>query len=598
MFFPALRRWLPLFLAIGVSFYGGLLRLDALVSRYGVVDHPRWARAVEGLAPIARPLKPAMYAWWPVANPYVGGDPYSYLQFARDMRSFYQAHVREPVFLALTRVWLWLLDNQNVAVSFASLTGSVAAIFGTYLLAAAAYSPLVGVLAAGALAIDYDAVSWAPDGWRDDTFTAAFVFAMWALVRLRRRPTSGNAVLAGSLGALACLTRLTALSFFVPSLILIAFSAREEPRRMRRATLLAAATAVLLVSPYLINCARTFGDPLVAVNVHTGYYRSSEGLASERPESAARYLIGKFERRPLYEIDTAIEGLFVRPMTNKWSGFDLWLHGTARTLEALAIVGLALFATTPDGRLLLLMGFMSLVPFAFTWNVGGGGEWRFTMQIYPVYLIAAALAIVTVVRGLRPSTIRSALEDRRGLALASAVLLVMIGVLITRRTLPYYVAREALAGGQPVDLVAGPRDGQFFTAGWSPWHPEGNVTVRVTTAERSIVKIPLPSSAEYVLTLRADPVQPSEPQALTLLLNRRLLRNFALEWNPNRVGTYRVTLPPDYTRPGSNELQIVPARTIKAADAGERFRWIDPHASIGSRVWYVRIDPIRASGPH
>ncbi len=36
---------------------------------------------------------------------------------------------------------------------------------------------------------------------------------------------------------------------------------------------------------------------------------------------------------------------------------------------------------------------LSVVPYAFTWHIDGGGEWRFTMLAYPIYLIASALAI-------------------------------------------------------------------------------------------------------------------------------------------------------------------------------------------------------------
>ena len=72
-------------------------------------------------------------------------DPYTYLQYAREMRSFYAAHRREPLFPFVTKLFLWLLDQQDVAVSFASATFSVLAIVATYLLGATAFSPLAVV---------------------------------------------------------------------------------------------------------------------------------------------------------------------------------------------------------------------------------------------------------------------------------------------------------------------------------------------------------------------------------------------------------------------------------------------------------------------
>src|SRR5207244_876997 len=63
-------------------------------------------------------------------------DPYTYLQHAREMRFFYAASLREPLFPAATRVFLSLLGNQDVAVSFASGAFSVLAVWATFLLGA------------------------------------------------------------------------------------------------------------------------------------------------------------------------------------------------------------------------------------------------------------------------------------------------------------------------------------------------------------------------------------------------------------------------------------------------------------------------------
>ena len=52
-----------------------------------------------------------------------------------------------------------------------------------------------------------------------------------------------------------------------------------------------------------------------------------------------------------------------------------------------------MFVFDRAGRFLLLMLALSVVPYAFTWHIDGGGEWRFTMLVYPIYLIAAALAV-------------------------------------------------------------------------------------------------------------------------------------------------------------------------------------------------------------
>jgi hypothetical protein len=68
-------------------------------------------------------------------------------------------------------------------------------------------------------------------------------------------------------------------------------------------------------------------------------------------------------------------------------------------------VGLVLMAATPQGRLLWVLLLGTLLPYAFTWAIPGGGEWRFTLPAYPFYLIAAALALVLTLRSL-PAAIR------------------------------------------------------------------------------------------------------------------------------------------------------------------------------------------------
>jgi hypothetical protein len=191
-----MRRWTLIALA-AITLFGGLLRLDAVTVRYGWMDHPAWAVRIEQrLLPVSKALRPAA-PWSRVDQPYVGGDPINYLRFAREMRHFYQAHVREPVFLALTRMMLWLMHDSDIGVSYASWLAGTLAIVAAYLLGAAAWSRAAGLIAAAALAIELEAVRWAADGWRDDTFMLAVALSAWAFVRLLQRPTVTWAVAAG-----------------------------------------------------------------------------------------------------------------------------------------------------------------------------------------------------------------------------------------------------------------------------------------------------------------------------------------------------------------------------------------------------------------
>jgi hypothetical protein len=589
------RAALPVVLALLITAYGGVLRLNVITSRYGPIERPRVARVLgTRVAPLARYIEPRAYTWWPVPNPYVGGDPITYLRFAREMRSFYQGHVREPIFLVATRAGLWLLDGQDVGISFASGAMSTAGIFATYLLGRAACSPAVGVLAALGVAMDFDLVSWSADGWRDDTFTTMFILASWAFVRLRNQPGLSNAVLTGVLSGAACLTRITSISWIVPALVMTSIGRDDWRRRVAMSGLAAALTAGL-VAPYLINCARETGDPLIAINAHTRYYRAGEGLAYNTPQSAVAYIRDKLSRRPLFQADTALTGIFVWPFEIKWRGFNMWLPHLTDVLRVCAAGGLLLFLGSPNGRLLLVLLFTSLVPYAFTWNVAGGGEWRFTMHAYPIYFIACAYAPAWVwrtARSLRRADQRRGFGSRRTWIAVTVVIVVAVVARIAYARLPYFVQREALLHGDEVTIATGNRDEVFYTKQWSEPQSEGMVTARVVMGTRASVQLPLPERRPYRLTLRLDPVTPAAPRAFSVLLDGRLLRRLTLEWNPVRVGMYSVDVDADFVRPGRAVLQVVADSAVPAGAAGPRYAWLPPETAVSLRVWYVRIHPL------
>jgi hypothetical protein len=594
---PLMRRQLnallPALLVVLVIVYGGVLRVDAFVQKYGALDHPWWAQIVtHEVAPIAASLRPTAYRWYHIIRPYEGGDPINYLKFAREMRSFYQAHVREPMFLALTRSFLWLLHDQDAAVSFASATGSLLAMIGAYLLGAVVVSRAAGLAVSLLLAVEYELISWSVDGWRDDLFMATVVLSAWAFVRCRRDPSPQNALLVGTMAAGACLTRITALSFIVPGLLWVALDGGSDTRLRRlRAAAAGALVCIVLIGPYLINCAMATGDPFYAVDYHTRYYRYGEGLPSEQPMSAAAYVTSKVAARPIAALDTAVNGLFVQPFTIKWTGFVAWLAPSGSVLRWLALVGLTGWLFSPDGRLLLVVLVSSLVPYSLTWNVAGGGEWRFTMHAYPFYLLAAMYAVDLLWRGAT-ALLRGRWDvsrvGRRQLAwgaagAASVALACAIYIL-----LPWFVVRETIARQDDANIQAGDRDAVFFGSGWSKPYVDG-LTFRVSDAERSSIRLPLPARRTYQVVLRLDPVAPDQQRRATVLLNRQLLAILQLRSNPERVGTYLLQLPPDKVRVGINELTIVPDTLVPAGSAGARFSSRNPQELLGVRLWYVRV---------
>jgi hypothetical protein len=593
------RVLLPVLVAL-ITIHGGLLRLESLHARYGWMERPPWVAAFEARAvPVARHLRPPQVAWGPDPDGYVGGDPINYLAYARDMQSFYQAHVREPVFLALTRGFLEAMDDKDVALSYASGAAGTLAIPAAYLLGSL-WSPLVGLGAAAALAIEFDAITWSVDGWRDDTFMLLVTLTTWALIRLRRNPSTMNAAMVGVTAALACLTRLSALTFVVPGLIYAAVSNDvPQPRAMRRVAL-AGAVTIALVIPFLINCARVMGDPFYAVNYHTRYYRAAERLTPDESVSALQYVSSKFTSRPVHAIDTAFVGLVVFPYRNKWNGFRPWSPHIGPALFWCGVAGLLLALTGRDGRLLWLILITSLIPYAMTWAVGGGGEWRFTQHVYPLYLVgafgavvAAGWALAAVLRGRLD--VRQQLSRRRAIAIAAVASALALGYAWYRYA-PLIIFREAIAAGEAAGIVAGQRDGAFFAARWSEPHPEGAISVRAALAEHVSVHVPVPRRAsDYLVTLRVDPAETADPAfqpKVTAYFNGRVVAQLHLVMQEGRVGSYRFTVPAEMADWRVGRLDLVSTHTVHAGEAGRHFVWLPPTTPVAFRLWYVRVEPV------
>jgi hypothetical protein len=415
-----LRPWLAPLLATLVVVVAAAIRLDVICAMYGPFERPAWLFELQEHAhdTIGR-LRPVSLAITHVATPYVGGDPYSYLRLARTMSSFYAANVREPIHPYVTRLWLSPLADQDVAVSFSSASFSVLAVIATYLLGSYAFSKRVGLIAALALALERDVVVLAAEGWRDDATMAMFALACWAFLRCLDRPTILHATIAGIVGGVAVLTRISTLSFVIPGIALLVWRGLRRPRpdgpsrgAYLRTAAISLAIASAIAAPFLINCAIAFGDPFYSINAHTAFYRARAGLAFDQPMSVGAFLAMRLRHHPWELLSSAVQGVTTYPFALKWAGFDYWLRGLGRPLMYLSLLGMALALWTRNGRILAILLIASLLPYAFTWRINGGGEWRFTMNAYPIYLIAMAYVLQVALAQLLLQVVGGAHRER------------------------------------------------------------------------------------------------------------------------------------------------------------------------------------------
>lgn len=603
-----IRRVLAVALPVLVVGYAAVLRFDALTTSYGPVSSPGWLHTLQEHS--ARPLealRPADVRWDPVPTyPHRDGppthyisDPYTYLKFAREMRWFYAAHYREPLFPFLTRWALHALNDQDVAVSFVSAFFSVLVVVVTYLLGSCAFSWWVGLGAAAAVAIEYHMISEGVTGGRDDVFTFAVALCAYAMLRYGRAPSRWNAVLMGLSAGIACLVRITSLSFLLPGLAYL-FLATTRPWKERlRGMAVAVFVMTLLVGPYLVSCWYVFGDPLYSINYHTSNYLAAEGASVASRPTAVAYVGAKAFTRPYRTLDTVAVGMTSYPFSNKWDGFDRWIPGLGEWLSYAALIGLVMFAGSGSGRLLLLVLAASLVPYAATWQLAA--DWRFTQHAYPFFLVASALAGVEAVRWVGTGRLVGVLTNRRPPWRVVVPWLTVFGVLaagiwMMTRSLPILTARESLRSPEAVTIAAGQRDGAFFAEGWYPPVTAGSVTARVSEGRVSIVEIPLPRVADYSMTVRLDPFpRPFEGTAhmptVRVFLNRAFLCDLPLRWNPERVGSYDIILPRAAVKDGRNRLvlMLAPGPGANSPDGGPPQPGLSDGAAF--RLWYVRVRP-------
>ena len=367
-------------LAIVVA-YGTLLRLDALTLTYGVVERPSWLRSLQSSRAPESVIRPSGFRWQRWEGRYIS-DPFTYLKYAREMRSFYAAHGREPLYPFATKISLWLLGDQDIAVSFTSMFFSVLSILGTFLLGYLAFSYL-GRPRCGSG--DGDRIRRCDVGHRrmarrrihsrGGVFHVrdAYIRTTWFC-----RRGSGTRCDCGH-----CVPRARYVALFLLPGLVWAVTSVKGPWAVRaRHAALMVLTAGLIAAPYFVNCWRTYGDPLLAIDIHTAVYRETEGESGiTRSQSAAQFHVtSKFRSRPWQSVDTAVLGLTEYPFTNKWFGFAPWHSKLGKLLSWSAVIGLFLFVGSREGRLLLIVLATSLVPYMVTWKLIH--DWRFTLHAY------------------------------------------------------------------------------------------------------------------------------------------------------------------------------------------------------------------------
>ena len=246
----------------------------------------------------------------------LGPDAREYLTIARQMKHFYWHSYREPLHPALIRMATWLVGPTEWAPRLVSFVFSNVLVAVVALVAWRLYGRWPALVAALVIAISPDYLLLSTEGIRLEFYSVLLLIFIGLLAG---RPGRGRAppatavdtgkeerpevegrggspgrfpalpvILAGVVGGLLCLTRMTSVAFVFPGLVLGAL-ARQRDRRSNPwpAALVGVVLVVLMVAPYLYVCHRYLGDSLIWINRHATWWHHREQEAKEsveRPE--------------------------------------------------------------------------------------------------------------------------------------------------------------------------------------------------------------------------------------------------------------------------------------------------------------------------
>jgi hypothetical protein len=534
------------------------LRFEALVTRYWGIAAPDLADA---MASEIRALRPGAFEHAPNLRPYEG-DPFSYLTIARSMGSFYEASGREPVFPALTRAALSLFGGRDIGINFVSATASALGCLGLFALGRSVGFAWAGSFAALLWAIEWQSLSFSVEGWRDDLFALQVALCVAGLVSLHLRPSRGSATLLGLTGGLTLLTRLSALTFLIPGLVAAVMLKSEAPRRDRlRAAGVALFWMLLLAAPFMAACAIRFGDPFHAVNVHAGFYQRRAGLVGPGGGTALQFLL--HSRLPWEFVETGFLGLTTYPFLNKWAGLGGLVRGLGDLVRPLALVGLPVLLWRPGGALCVFAFLLSIVPYAWTWDIPGGGEWRFTLPIYALYLLSATGALEAFISGLRHLSMVDYRRDamRSALRVAATGALLALSLVWLSRALDWQRVQEGVRNGRPALIEAGPRAVRFFDTGWSHVMGSDGGDAMEMTGLRA--RLHLPAAGKRLRLILRVGANDRPPSSITVLAGRDVLATMTGPWGTGQ--TVALDIPGPEAARDSIDLDLVAAEGSEGA---------------------------------
>jgi 4-amino-4-deoxy-L-arabinose transferase-like glycosyltransferase len=332
---------------------------------------------------------------------YVALDPdaVGYLQIARELRLArpFDTDYREPAFIWLVRAATRLAGDQPTTIRGVSVGASALTVGLTYWLAASQFGPAAGLAAAGILAVNRELTFQSVRGLKEEVFTVGLLGVVLLLFGTHRPNPVWRWLMAGLVAGTMALVRLTGL---LPAAVLLADRAFVEvldrDPRWRRTLLPAAAAGLLLmglVLPYLVQNARTAGDPFHSINANATWFRNIEfagrpGFPSKEAVRQNAYTgppVTSFEY--VFGLHTAREILHRHVDGARWL-YGFWVASLGVLVTVVGLAGLLRLVASRRHFVPAALG-AAVFPFLFGFTVAPDMS-RFAVPTFP--FLAAAFA--------------------------------------------------------------------------------------------------------------------------------------------------------------------------------------------------------------
>ena len=222
---------------------------------------------------------PQVWEYEPIAVHLSRGEGYRSIFLEQPYRSEVQ-----PLYPLLCAAIYRLFGHHHALVQLVQIVLGVLLCLVAYDLGRRLWSRAAGLGAAGLIAVHPGLAYYATANLHVLMLDALlFAAAVWALIRVEARPSTGRAVTAGGLIGLALLSRASVLAFVPFGFIWLLWRLRDrlDWRRLIARLAVMAATAALMVAPWLIRNDRLHGRPFYFLStVGSGLWTGNNPHAS------------------------------------------------------------------------------------------------------------------------------------------------------------------------------------------------------------------------------------------------------------------------------------------------------------------------------